>query len=364
MKFDIDNELISYNDVIEAFVKGNTSKDDFRQYFFDKFKISQKDYNTARNIKENIDSVINYIDEGRLNVCYQVDSDMTGCVLGNIPYENLIKAMVIDKFARHSDISDIDLKFIAIANFDKKTDNDVVWLHSVIASDDVGKTVEFPINMYIPMADVTPTFSYSVPEICKEDHYMPLGKNIQMEGISPIEEVFKKENTEKFLNIKDKFESIITTLNEDFEIVPYFKEVKNEIIMELRDYTVLPEVYTQVEFNTTSITPFSDFMDVLKISLDNAEKFPNKADEIILICDAIREYSDSFESNSLSNEYSFVNVSHKLELNYITFNTEKFEKIPILEGRSSLYVDYNELKNLYENKLKTDVTHNIAEKDI
>ena len=62
MKFDIDNELISNNDVIEAFVKGNTSKDDFRQYFSDKFKISQKDYNTTRNIKENIDSVINYTD--------------------------------------------------------------------------------------------------------------------------------------------------------------------------------------------------------------------------------------------------------------------------------------------------------------
>lgn len=359
MNFYIDNGLISYDEVISAFQKGHIEKNDLRQYFLDTLPNSRSEY-----VHDKINSVIEDINEGRFPVCYKVKPEMVGCVLGNISKEELAKAMLTENFARYSDISDIDLNFISIANFDKKTDNDVVWLHSVIASDDVGKTVEFPINMYIPMADVTPTFSYSVPEICKEDHYMPLGKNIQMEGVSPIEEIFKKENTEKFLNIKDKFENIITTLNEDFEIVPYFKEVKNEIIMELRDYIVLPEVYTQVEFNTTSITPFSDFMDVLKISLDNAEKFPNKADEIILICDAIREYSDSFESNSLSNEYSFVNVSHKLELNYITFHTEKSEKIPILEGRSSLYVDYNELKSLYENKLKTDVTHNIAEKDI
>lgn len=359
MNFYIDNGLISYDEVISAFQKGHIEKNDLRQYFLDTLPNSSSEY-----VHDKINSVIEDINEGRFPVCYKVKPEMVSCVLGNISKEELAKAMLIENFARYSDISEIDLNFISIANFDKKTDNDVVWLHSVIASDDVGKTVEFPINMYIPMADVTPTFSYSVPEIGKEDHYMPLGKNIQMEGVSPIEEIFKKENTEKFLNIKDKFESIITTLNEDFKIVPYFKEVKNEIIMELRDYTVLPEVYTQVEFNTTSITPFSDFMDVLKISLDNAEKFPNKADEIILICDAIREYSDSFESNSLSNEYSFVNVSHKLELNYITFNTEKSEKIPILEGRSSLYVDYNELKNLYEEKLKRDVTYDMNDKDI
>ena len=343
--------------LISAFQKGHFEKDDLRQYFLDIY--SNTDY-----VHDKINSVIEDIKEGRFPVCYKVKPEMVGYVLGNIPEEELAKAMLIENFARYSDISEIDLNFISIANFDKKTDNDVIWLHSVIASDDNGKTLEFPINMFIPMTDVTPTFTYSVPDICKEDHYMPLGKNVQKEAISPIEEILKKESKEKFLNIKDNFDSIINVLKEDFEIVPYFKEVKNGIIMELRDYKVLPEVYTQVEFDTTSITPFSDFMDVLKISLDNAEKFPNKADEIILICDTIREYSDSFESNFLSNEYLFVNVSHKLELNYITFNTKKYDKIPILEDRSSLYVDYNELKELYESKLNKNVTYDINEKDI
>lgn len=161
MKFDIDNELISYNDVIEVFVKGNTSKDDFRQYFSDKFKISQKDYNTTRNIKENIDSVINYIDEGRLNVCYQVDSDMTGCVLGNIPYENLIKAMTMDKFARHSDISDIDLKFIANAQFDGREQNDIFRISHIIADDGYTKDIEFPVDdVYVALHDTKPVLNF------------------------------------------------------------------------------------------------------------------------------------------------------------------------------------------------------------
>ena len=75
--------------------------------------------------------------------------------------------------------------------------------------------------------------------------------------------------------------------------------------------------------------------------------------------DAIKDYCDSF-----TNEYSFVDVVHKLDINYIAFNTSKEEKINIFENRENAYMDYNELKELYENKLNKDITHNINEKDI
>lgn len=84
-----------------------------------------------------------------------------------------------------------------------------------------------------------------------------------------------------------------------------------------------------------------------------------KADEIILLCDAIKDYRDSF-----TNEYSFVDVVHKLDINYIAFNTSKEEKINIFENRENAYMDYNELKELYENKLNEDVKYDMNDKDI
>lgn len=129
--------------------------------------------------------------------------------------------------------------------------------------------------------------------------------------------------------------------------------------MEMRDFTTLPDVITDIEFTTTSKTPFSDFMDILETAVNNIEKFPNKADEIILLCDAIKDYRDSF-----TNEYSFVDVVHKLDINYIAFNVSKKDRIDILENRENAYIDYNELKELYESKLNKDITRNINEKDI
>ena len=328
--------------------------------FFDKFKISQKDYNTARNIKENIDSVINYIDEGRLNVCYQVDSDMTGCVLGNIPYENLIKAMVIDKFARHSDISDIDLKFIANAQFDGREPNDVFRISHIIADDGCTKDIEFPVDdVYVALHDTKPVLNFFIPEMCKERDYMPSHRNVVME-LPVVNNEFISESAYKFTETKNFVKNVIDYIENRFDTVMAFEDTKNGLSVELREWKVLPDVITTIDVNTNSKTPFSDFMNKLDVVNGNiTDTDRNNAEYIVEICNGLCNYP---EINS--KEVTLTDVSHKLELNYITFNTEKFEKIPILEGRSSLYVDYNELKNLYENKLKTDVTHNIAEKDI
>ena len=46
--------------------------------------------------------------------------------------------------------------------------------------------------------------------------------------------------------------------------------------MEMRDFTTLPEVITDIEFTTTSKTPFSDFMDILETAVNNIEKFDGK----------------------------------------------------------------------------------------
>ena len=353
MNFYIDNGLISYDEVISAFQKGHFEKDDLRQYFLDIY--SNTDY-----VHDKINSVIEDINEGRFPVCYKVKPEITGYVLGNIPEEELVKNMLLKNFLRYSDVSNIDLSFVTTAEFDGRDKNDVVRISSVIADDGYGKSIEFPVDdVHIALSDVTPTFSYFVPDLCKEDNYMPLSRNVIMEGVSYDDKTFMNECEENFSKIRNKFKDTLDTLKESYDFTARFTENKNGLIMEIRDFTTLPEVITDIEFSTTSKTPFSDFLDILETATNNIEKFPNKADEIILLCDAIKEYRDSF-----TNEYSFVDVVHKLDINYIAFNVSKKDKIDIFENRENAYIDYNELKELYENKLNKDVTYNMNEKDI
>lgn len=355
MNFYIDNGLISYDEVISAFQKGHIEKDDLKQYFLDTLPNSRSEY-----VHDKINSVIEDINEGRFPVCYKVKPEMVGYVLGNIPEEELAKNMLLKKFSRHTDVKDIDLSFITTAEFDGRNKNDVVRISSVIADDGYDKSIEFPVDdVHIKLSDVTPTFSYSVPDLCEEDDYIPLSRNVIMDKTAPDDETFIKESSEKFSKIKTKFKNTINTLNESYDFTSQFTETKNGLVMEIRDFVTLPEVTTDIEFATTSKTPFSDFLDILETATNNIEKFPNKADEIILLCDAIKDYRDSF-----TNEYSFVDVVHKLDINYIAFNTSKEEKINIFENRENAYMDYNELKELYENKLNEDVKYDMNDKDI
>lgn len=353
MNFYIDNGLISYDEVISAFQKGHFKKDDLRQYFLDIY--SNTDY-----VHDKINSVIEDINEGRFPVCYKVKPEIAGYVLGNIPEEELAKNMLLKNFLRYSDVSDIDLSFVTTAEFDGRDKNDVVRISSVIADDNYGRYIEFPVeDVNIALSDVTPTFSYFVPDLCQEDNYMPLSRNVIMDGIVPDDENFIKESSEKFSKIRNKFKDTIDTLKESYDFTARFTENKNGLIMEIRDFTTLPEVITNIEFATTSKTPFSDFLDILETATNNIEKFPNKADEIILLCDAIKDYRDSF-----TNEYSFVDVVHKLDINYIAFNVSKKDKIDIFENRENAYIDYNELKELYESKFNKDVTYDMNDKNI
>lgn len=344
MKFDIDNELISYNDVIEAFVKGNTSKDDFRQYFSDKFKISQKDYNTTRNIKENIDSVINYIDEGRLNVCYQVDSDMTGCVLGNIPYENLIKAMTMDKFARHSDISDIDLKFIANAQFDGREQNDVFRISHIIADDGYTKDIEFPVDdVYVALHDTKPVLNFFIPEMCKERDYMPSHRNVVME-LPAVNNEFISESTYKFTETKNFVKNVIDYIENRFDTVMAFEDTKNGLSVELREWKALPDVITTIDVNTNSKTPFSDFMNKLDVVSGNiTDTDRNNAEYIVEICNGLCNYP---EINS--KEVTLTDVSHKLDVEQIAFNRSAEDVERLLGNRFSSHITETEFINLYK----------------
>lgn len=355
MNFYIDNGLISYDEVISAFQKGHIEKDDLKQYFLDTLPNSRSEY-----VHDKINSVIEDINEGRFPVCYKVKPEMVGYVLGNIPEEELAKNMLLKKFSRHTDVSDIDLSFVTIAEFDGRNKNDVIRISSVIADDGYGKSIEFSVDdVHIKLSDVTPTFSYFVPDLCKEDDYMPISRNVIMDNTAPDEENFVKESSEKFSKIRSKFKDTIDTLKETYDFTTRFTETKNGLAMEIRDFTTLPEVITDIEFATTSKTPFSDFLDILDTATNNIEKFPNKADEIILLCDAIKDYRDSF-----TNEYSFVDVVHKLDINYIAFNVSKKDKIDIFENRENTYIDYNELKELYESKLNKDVTYDMNDKDI
>lgn len=353
MNFYIDNGLISYDEVISAFQKGHFEKDDLRQYFLDIY--SNTDY-----VHDKINSVIEDINEGRFPVCYKVNPEIAAYVLGNIPEEELAKNMLLKNFLRYSDVSDIDLSFVTTAEFDGRDKNDVVRISYIIADDNYGRHIEFPVDdVHIALSDVTPTFSYFVPDLCKEDNYMPLSRNVIMEGVSYDDKTFMNECEENFSKIRNKFKDTLDTLKESYDFTARFTENKNGLIMEIRDFTTLPEVITDIEFATTSKTPFSDFLDILETATNNIEKFPNKADEIILLCDAIKDYRDSF-----TNEYSFVDVVHKLDINYIAFNVSKKDKIDIFENRENAYIDYNELKELYESKLNKDITRNINEKDI
>lgn len=355
MNFYIDNELISYDDVIEAFQKGHTEKDDLRQYFLDNLPNSSSEY-----VHDKINSVIEDINDGWFPVCYKVKPEIAGYVLGNIFEEELAKNMLLKNFARYRDMSEIDLSFVTTAEFDGRTNNDVVRISSVIADDNCGRCIEFPVeDVHIALSDVTPTFSYFVPDLCKEDNYMPLSRNVIMDGISYDDKSFMNECEENFSKIRNKFKDTLDTLKESYDFTARFTESKNGLVMEMRDFTTLPEVITDIEFTTTSKTPFSDFMDILETAVNNIEKFPNKVDEIILLCDAIKDYRDSF-----TNEYSFVDVVHKLDINYIAFNVSKKDRIDILDNRENAYIDYNELKELYESKLNKDITYDINEKDI
>ena len=227
MNFYIDNGLISYDEVISAFQKGHIEKDDLKQYFLDTLPNSRSEY-----VHDKINSVIEDINEGRFPVCYKVKPEMVGYVLGNIPEEELAKNMLLKKFSRHTDVKDIDLSFITTAEFDGRNKNDVVRISSVIADDGYDKSIEFPVDdVHIKLSDVTPTFSYSVPDLCEEDDYMPLSRNVIMDKTAPDDETFIKESSEKFSKIKTKFKNTINTLNESYDFTLQFTETKNGLVM-------------------------------------------------------------------------------------------------------------------------------------
>lgn len=305
-----------------------------------------------------VSDIIERIDNGNFPICYQF-SDFND-VLRGFPYDETCKIMMEGNFGMSDFPEPYFAQVVVNAEFDGRNKNDVVRISSVIADDGYGKSIEFPVDdVHIKLSDVMPTFSYSVPNLCKEDDYMPISRNVIMDKTAPDDETFIKESSEKFSKIRNKFKNTINTLNESYDFTSQFTETKNGLVMEIRDFVTRPEVTTDIEFATTSKTPFSDFLDILETATNNIEKFPNKADEIILLCDAIKDYRDSF-----TNEYSFVDVVHKLDINYIAFNTSKEEKINIFENRENAYMDYNELKELYENKLNEDVKYDMNDKDI
>lgn len=305
MNFYIDNGLISYDEVISAFQKGHFEKDDLRQYFLDIY--SNTDY-----VHDKINSVIEDINDGRFPVCYKVKPEIAGYVLGNIPEEELAKNMFLKNFARYSDISDIDLSFVTTAEFDGRDKNDVVRISSIIADDNYGRCIEFPVeDVHIALSDVTPTFSYFVPDLCKEDNYMPLSRNVIMEGVSYDDKSFMNECEENFSKIRNKFKDTLDTLKESYDFTARFTESKNGLVMEMRDFTTLPEVITDIEFTTTSKTPFSDFMDIMS-RYDNFEHHKSRNTVVKAIMEGekceLSDLREKFEEISQNNVKKHVDL--------------------------------------------------------
>jgi len=126
------------------------------------------------------------VTDGLVNIYYMGLAELSvsefNRAIGKIVKEHdgdfLPKVSTILKYAN----SDIDLKFIANAQFDGREQNDVFRISHIIADDGYTKDIEFPVDdVYVALHDTKPVLNFFIPEMCKERDYMPSHRNVVME---------------------------------------------------------------------------------------------------------------------------------------------------------------------------------------